>query len=431
VRWVGLATFAALPLQWFVVFGSPLGTIRLHQVAFLGLCALLVVRMRFASYVPVLHSTWPFIVLNVYVLTLWAMVSVYHAMLPTGAVQELIYLGVFVVFAAFILRAATDPELRVVCTLRWAAAAAAVALVVGLQISALHNGVNSLAVLQQAASAGDPAVLQRDLFLASFGGFGFDEETARANFRHEVFGALLLAMYVSAWAFRLRPLAGAVARGCYRASMLVCVLLLAVSMSRAVLIAAAVWPLLAIWRAARARQLTGRQLIGAAGSVGALALLGISGLGQVVWTKFTEDTTSYESREGLYSGAMADIGAHLWLGGVDTSGQSSHNFVLDAWLRGGVLVAAFAAALLLYLVVVWLAWIARLPFEPVWMVPVVAALALPIDRMLTAGGGLIPPVSWLALAFAAGAIAARTRGRPQRQTAGPGLTPGVAHAGRA
>lgn len=418
VRWVGLTTFAVLPLQWFVVFTSPLGAIRLHQLAFLGMCALLVTRLRFAAYQPVLQTTWPFVVLNVYVLTLWAAVSAYHGGLPTSAVQELIYLSVFVVFATFFFWSSLDPEFRVVHTLRWAAAAAAVVLVVGIHVSALSNGVNPVAVLQQTISTGDPAVLQRELFLASFGGYGFDEDTARANFRHEVFGALLLAMYVSAWAVRLRPLTDRLTRGCYRASMVACVLLLAVSMSRALLIAAALWPLLAMWRSARARELTGRRLAAAVAAVGAGVLLAISGLGQVVLAKFTEDTTSYEARGGLYEQALVDIGSHLWLGGVDTKGQSSHNFVLDAWLRGGVLVAAFAAALLLLLLAVWLIWIARLPVEPVSMVPVVAAMALPIDRMLTAGGGLIPPVSWLTLAFVAGVVAARMRSRSERRTAG-------------
>jgi hypothetical protein len=420
VRWLGLATLAVLPLQWIVAFGSPLGAIRLHQVAFLGLCALLVARMRLEMLLPVLRTAWPFVVLNAYFLVLWALVSLYHGMVPTSAVQELIYLGVFVVFGTFIFRATVDPQLRVVSTLRWAAAASAIVLIVGLQVSALGNGVNSVAVLQQAVSAGDPAVLQRDLFLASFEGYGFEGEAARANFRHEVFGALLLAMYVSAWAVRLRPLVRPLSRACYRFSMVACVLLLVVSTSRALLIAAAVWPLLAIWRSARARELSSRQLVAAAVGVGAVGILAVSGLGQMIWTRFTEDTTSYESREGLYQQAVADIGAHLWLGGVDTAGQSSHNFVLDAWLRGGLLVAAFAAAILLLLVVVWLAWAARLPSEPVWMVPVVAALALPIDRMLTAGGGLIPPVSWLTLAFAAGVMASRAHDRAQQVTAGGG-----------
>jgi hypothetical protein len=53
--------------------------------------------------------------------------------------------------------------------------------------------------------------------------------------------------------------------------------------------------------------------------------------------------------------------------------------------------------------------VVRLPREPVWMVPVAAAFALPLDRMLTSGGGLIPPVSWVTLAFIAGAFAYRRK----------------------
>jgi hypothetical protein len=41
------------------------------------------------------------------------------------------------------------------------------------------------------------------------------------------------------------------------------------------------------------------------------------------------------------------------------------------------------------------------------MLPVTAMLALPVVRLFTAGGGLIPPVQWVALGVAAGFLAYR------------------------
>jgi hypothetical protein len=43
----------------------------------------------------------------------------------------------------------------------------------------------------------------------------------------------------------------------------------------------------------------------------------------------------------------------------------------------------------------------------VWVVTVTAMLLLPLVRMFTAGGGLIPPVSWVGLGIAAGFLVYR------------------------
>jgi hypothetical protein len=67
----------------------------------------------------------------------------------------------------------------------------------------------------------------------------------------------------------------------------------------------------------------------------------------------------------------------------------------------------------------WLvAGIDRLPPA---MVPVTAAVGLPLVRMLTNGGGQIPPVGWVAFGFALGILAARraasASGSPPRSEA--------------
>ena len=60
--------------------------------------------------------------------------------------------------------------------------------------------------LQPDRSSGDPEVFQKELFRTAFNGFGLDEATVRGNIRHEVFGAVLVAMYVASWAVHFRPL---------------------------------------------------------------------------------------------------------------------------------------------------------------------------------------------------------------------------------
>jgi hypothetical protein len=61
----------------------------------------------------------------------------------------------------------------------------------------------------------------------------------------------------------------------------------------------------------------------------------------------------------------------------------------------------------------WVRLVSRLHVQPAWMLPVAASLVLPLVRFVTSGGGLINPVEWVTLGFAAGALAAeRYRSRP-------------------
>jgi hypothetical protein len=405
VKWVGIGTFAALPLQWYVVFQTPFGAARVHQLAILGFAAVFFCRYRPRALAPLLNAVWPFVIANVFMLTIWSVIQIYHGGLPYGPVQEFMYLAVFLAMGTFIYRAAIGVEPGGVEVLRWSAAVASVAVLGGLSLSMLRNGINPVQVLTETIRSADPEILQKQLFKSSFTGFGYDEETVRGSIRHEVFGAVLCAMYVTAWAMRYRPPRGTITRAVLRLSLILSALLLLVSLSRSIMIAAAVWPVLAFARSARRYALSVRQMVLAYVT---LALVGVglaSGFALVLWNRFTTDTSSYQARESLYNEAFSNIGSHFLTGGVDTVGASSHNFILDAWLRGGILVMLSAAAILGMIGLTWIALGRRMHKQPDWMVPVVASLALPIVRLGTAGGGLINPVEWVTLSFVAGVLA--------------------------
>lgn len=408
MRWLGLLALAALPLQWFVVAGTPLGVMRLHQAVFLGVAVVLVLARPMRNLVPVLRLTKVFLALNALMLVVWAAVTLYHGALPTIPIQEGIYLGVFVIMATYFFRAASGQEAGALKALRWSATGAAGLFVAALLLSMVSNGVNPMNVIQQTLATSNPEVLQKELFRSSFVGYGYDAASIRGNIRHEIFGAILLAMYVSVWAEGLLPKVRDLGWRVRQAGLVLASLLLLVSMSRAVLIAAAAWPLLYVYRSLRTMTLSNRQVATIYVVGGAFILLLVSGVGEVIWVRFTQDTASYSSRGGLYDAAFANLRSTWLFGGEDTTGQSSHNFAIDAWLRGGIVVFLLALCILALLIVVWLSLLVNLPRAPMWMVPVAAAFALPIDRMLTSGGGLIPPVSWLTLAFAAGALCYRS-----------------------
>ncbi|MBA2446167.1 MAG: hypothetical protein H0V49_12670 [Nocardioidaceae bacterium] len=412
MKWGLLATLAALPLQWYIIVTNPLlGAARLHQLAILAFAGIFFIRYKPHVIVPLRRQLGPFVLANVCMLTVWSAIQLYYGKLPVGPFQEFLYLGVFLAVGAFIYRARTDQEGKAVELLRWTAATASVAVLVALSYSMLRNGVNPARVFAQTISAGDPEIFQKQLFKTAFVGFGYDEETVRGNIRHEVFGAVLCAMYISAWAARSRPLRSPALRVAYQFSMLMATVLLISSLSRSIIIAAAVWPMLSLFRSVRTFTLSARQVVLAYVSLAFVALAAASGAGLVLWNRFTTDTSSYEARQGLYEQAFDSLGSYFLLGGVETEKASSHNFVLDALLRGGIFVALPAAVVVLSVVWTWLKLVSRLHLEPDWMLPVAAAFVLPIVRFVTSGGGLINPVEWVTLGFIAGALAAH-RYRP-------------------
>lgn len=413
MRWLGLALLSALSLQWFVVASSPLAVGRLHQAALLAFAAVVLAFQRRSALGPVLRLAMPFVVATVCMLTVWTVVEVFQGDLPIKPIQQFLYLGAFLAVAMFFYRAASDQEASAVDLLRWAAAACCVTVTLAFVASMLKSGTNFLSVLQQTIAAPDPAIFNDFVYRDSFGVFGLDPETVMGNIRHEVFAAVLLAMYVSAWAVRYRPLTTVPARAAYRASMIFGIVLLVFSLSRSIVLAALVWPLVVLIRAALVRRLTRTQIRVGFESLVLAALVVASGFGAVLWSRTATKTESYEGRVFGLRESIAEIRSHFLFGGAEEIGvtETSHNFVLDAWLRAGVFVALPALAIVVMLVGLWIFLLARVHREPEWMLPITVALALPLVRLVTSGGGLINPVEWVTLGFVAGVLAVRRENR--------------------
>ena len=403
MRWPLLLVLALLPLQWFVV----LGPLRLHLVALLAFLVLVVVTHRARAFLPVLQLAKVFVVANVVLCVLWAGADLYHGLGVRQPLQQLTYLAVFVAVGTVAHRGLSRPDGAWAATMRWAALTVSVSLLAALSFSMARNGVNAATVFGRTIAAADPEILQKELFRSAFTGFGFDTEVVRGNFRHEIFGAVLVAMLLSAACVRVRPFRARSAHRLYQLSLVLAGALLLVSMSRSVLLAAATWPLLTVLRSLLAARVSPR-LVGAGILAGLAALtLAASGLLTVLWVRFTQDTSSYVARDHLLALARRNIASNFLTGGVATAGTSSHNFVLDTWLRAGVFAAAAAVVVVVVLLGLAASLALRLHHEPSWMVPVTALLMLPLVRTFTAGGGLIPPVSWLALGLVAGFLAHR------------------------
>jgi hypothetical protein len=407
-----LFVFALLPLQWIAVPGVPFGMDSLHELAILCFTVFLLVRLRARTYAPALRTAAAFVVVNLYMLGAIAASQLYFGLSLVPAARHLLYLASAIAIAGFFCRAVRMADPAVIAAARMSCLVLCVSLLIGLGLAMAVNGVNPVAVLGRTLAAGDPEIFQKQLFKSAFSGFGRVEGEVSGNLRHEIFGALLLAMSVSTWAMRVGASPTRWQERLYRLSMVLGVVLLLLSMSRSVLLAAIAWPLLAALRSLRRGEMSGRQLAIVGAGVVAVGGLVVSGLGAVIYNRFFIDTASYEGRAGHYSDALSVVADHWVTGGYDTVGQSTHNLVFDTLLRNGIF-AALPALLVVGVVAATMVWlVARLDRLPPYMVPVTAALALPLVRMATIGGGAISPVSWLALGFVIGVLAARRAAPP-------------------
>jgi hypothetical protein len=400
MRWALLLVLAALPLQWFRLPGP--GSLRLHQAVLVAVLLWVLVRLRASAFTPALRMTRTFVALNVGLFLVAGAAVFYHGDSPLRFAQQFLLIAIFVAISTLAYRAASGALPGAVELLRWSALVCSVVLLLALAFSMAVNGVNAVQVLSKAIATANPELLQSEIFHKALVGFGYEADQVKSNIRHEVFGAVLLALCISITAVRLRPLRSRAQRVLYTVSLVATVVMLLASLSRAVLLASLALPLFALVSALRAGGLTRNQLITIGSTVTIVGVLWITGLIGLVWARFTTDTTSYSSRDQLLQGALTEIRTHWLTGGVTVHKASSHNYVLDYWQTAGIFAAILALLVMLTVFAGWIMLIRRVgPREP-WAMPLAAAIALPVVRFFTAGGGLMPPVQFVCLAMVAG-----------------------------
>ncbi len=406
MKYIAVGGLAALPLQWFLLAESPAGDIRLHQAAAIIMTMVIVLRFGLPRLERGVRGAQVFILANVFMLVLWFALNLFNGLPMSKPIKQVMFLLTFLAVTALFYFVVKENDTELIDAFRWTTTACVTVLIAAFGWSMLSNGVNPIDVIGRSIEAGDPNILQKELFKSSFVGFGFEAEEARGNLRHEVFGGLLATMYISSWANARRPLTIARQRHIYRVAMVIGAGFLLISLSRSILVAAAIWPLISFYRALMTGRVTPRQQLAVVGGVIGAAILAISGFLEVLWTRFTEETNSYSLREDLISLALARIQENFWVGGIDTDRTSSHNFVLDMWQRGGIFVGIPAVFIFLFISFYWLKLLLRATTIPAELLPLVAAMALPCVRLVTQGGGSLQIVEWVVLAFVMGVLAA-------------------------
>lgn len=399
-----LVLVAALPGTWYVAARTQLGVIRpYHVVAGAFVTVALFQRRSRAVLLTARALPGPWVSAG-YWIGLLGIGVWYHAAPVADVAQQIIYLWVALTSAAYVAAVSLAEDrgwhLR---RLQWAGLVGTIGFLTLFWLSARGVGIDIVGVLRRAITTADPGVLQFQLFRAAFASGGF-EDTARANFRHAVFGGVLVSLWIGVWARSQLPRPQPpVARIVWWLSTAVGSLLLFLSLSRSVILAGllglaglAIVPM-------RTGRLNPRDVVVVVAVVGTTLLAIFTGLAGLVWRRFTVDRASYSGRGESLAGALDSIGDAVLLGGAEVN--SPHNIVLDSWLSAGVFAAAAAATL--FCILAWHAlralYMAASHQSP-WQVAAVGLVFLPLVRMMTAGGGLLVLTEWLAVGIFLGAL---------------------------
>ncbi len=411
MRFLGVFCLSLLPLQWFVVLGSPVGgNIRVHQLAILVLAAAIILTYGFKQSEEIIYRFRVFLIANAYMYMIWVCITFYQDMIPLDPFEEMIYMVIFLSIAVYFFQAATSDDVRFVQTLRWTGPLCLLVLIGGLIVGSIQNHVDIVGVIAASIAAADPNIIEFQLFRRVFGGFGFESDDVRANFRHEIFGGLLLSLFITGWAATKAPFRPGREQFVYRMTMVGGTAMVLLSLSRSIIIAGAVWPVLLVIRALLTGRISQRnQLTGVLVLIAAV-VAGVFGVWQLLYERFFESTASYDTRAGNAGLALQTIKENFWIGKPDLTGETSaHNFVLDAWSGAGAFVGFPALIVFLSIVLLWATLLLRIETLSDEMLVICAAFALPSIRMVTQGGGLLALVEWVTLGFIAGALVAHDR----------------------
>jgi hypothetical protein len=318
-----------------------------------------------------------------------------HAATWADPAQQYLYVLIGLVVACAFLTARESPGGQAL--LAWCGPVALLSFLVVFARSLGAAGISPLVALESATSADPTAALLRFFRVV----IRTANEEAAVQTRHEMFASLLVASYAS-----LAANPRGLARRVVALTVVASAALVLVSLSRAVMLAAAIAPALML-----VRYLT-RGYLPVGGVLGGLAVLLASPwiippVWRIIESRVVDDTLSYEARLGVFGELSAgDVFRRLAVGGGDF-GVSTHTMVLDAFLLGGV-VAGGTALAIVFMFASLGARAAALYLRTggIAELAAVGCIALVLVRAFTAGGGLLHLVEWAGLGVAVAVLLA-------------------------
>jgi hypothetical protein len=410
-----LCLLATLPLLWQSLATTPWGTLRIFHLGALAL--LLVARPQVGAFREVrraVHPLGPALLAFTFILTTFGVL--YHDYW-VNPVQNYVYAYIGLYAGACFLTALRHEKGRAI--LVWAAPVTLVTFLAVFGRSMQAAGVDPIAAYRQAI-LGHRNVILHEVFRRVFSASAGEDQDVLSQARHEVYGALLVAGCISAMV--LRGASGLVRLGIAVCELVIFMLILT-SLSRAVMVGAALLLLLFLVRVLLRGHIPVPALLTGLGVLAAMPFL-MRPIMSIVIDRFLYDTESYEGRASAWRAfAAPDTVSRLVAGGGPLE-RSTHTMIGDALLHGG-LAAGLAAIVLVFGVLVriycqcagW--WLARRDFAAL---AAAGAVGMATVRTFTSGGGLLHLAMWSAVGLTAAFVVtvdARDRAAWQGRTSLP------------
>ena len=405
---------STLPLQWQVLAPTPVGQVRYFHLGALMMIA--IARPEITQVRVLLRKASPATAAMV-VLTIFAVLTaLIHGGLWANPIQHAAYFVVGVVFATALFIALSHPAGK--ARLVWAAPVAVITFLIIFSRTLQTAGIDPVETFQRAISSGDPDVIIFGLFRAAFA--TSDQDEVRANIRHEIFAALLVAVYTTCLAKKVSARAAVIAG----TGVIAAVVLVMVSLSRASTLAAML-VVIAVATRVVLRNFLSRGTLAVFGALLIASLLTGPRFANLLYRRFFEDTGSYESRLDTYAYSNVDLFQRVLLGGPELE-VSTHVMATDMLLRGGF-VAGMAALILMVIFVGRTATAFTRYLEDLSLANLSAfgAGALVVVRSMTAGGGYLGQVEWAAFGVLV-AVAMSAANSSRTAEAEPTVSPTIA-----
>jgi hypothetical protein len=139
-----LGALAGIPLQWFALGASPIGELRLHQLAMFGFTACIIAYYGLKRIGEATRRLQFFILANLYMLTFSAAMDVYNKGIPVQPMQTLLYVISFTAVSAYFFKAASEDDFNIIDALRWSGLVTSTLLILAFALSLLKNNQSAL-----------------------------------------------------------------------------------------------------------------------------------------------------------------------------------------------------------------------------------------------------------------------------------------------
>ena len=416
---------AALPLVWMRIMASDWGNMAYFHIGALALMVCVAADPRARSGVfeaaGKTRHIWIAVAL-LFLVTLFSFLKVDPPFPASDLVRQGFYALSALAAGGAILALYHANQLR---HLVWAAPAAIVTFLYFMYVSLIASGANPFRIISLAISSGNPDALIFPLFRSAFNGGTAAVAEVRANARHDVVFALLLAALASGIGL---VDAGRRARQIAKAAIATIVLVAIFTFSRSAWLAMFLMAALFL-SATTARTNKGIVIWALIGQVFAAAMVYLWAFTPVVSMLSTRlfASASYEGRSSSAAALLERARDHLWTGVPDLVADDwAHNLFVDylsaAGIAGGLVALFLILATVAAIVRYWLIAVGS-PQTRVLHLLCASFLVLPLVRFVTAPKGHPSMSSWVAIGFASALMAVLARqlavGRAARRPVAP------------